>query len=37
MGFLIPLHSLTIIDIQKYYKIEPRFNGAFLKIIYLKK
>ena len=29
MGFLIPLHPLTNFEIQKYYKIEPRFNGVF--------
>ena len=29
MGFLIPPHPLTNFEIQKYYKIEPRFNGIF--------
>ena len=29
MGFLIPSHPLTNFEIQKYYKIEPRFNGIF--------
>ena len=29
MGFLIPPHPLTNFEIQKYYKNEPRFNGAF--------
>ena len=29
MGFLMPLHPLTNFEIQKYYKNEPRFNGAF--------
>ena len=29
MGFLIPCHPLTNFEIQKYYKIEPRFNGLF--------
>ena len=29
MGFLIPPHPLTNFEIQKYYKIEPRFNGVF--------
>ena len=29
MGFLIPPHSLTNFEIQKYYKNEPRFNGVF--------
>ena len=26
---LIPLHSLTNFEIQKYYQNEPRFNGVF--------
>ena len=26
---LIPLHSLTNFEIQKYYQNEPRFNGGF--------
>ena len=29
MGFLIPSHPLNNFEIQKYYKNEPRFNGAF--------
>ena len=29
MEFLIPSHPLTNFEIQKYYKNEPRFNGAF--------
>ena len=29
MGFLIPSHSLTSFEMQKYYKNEPRFNGVF--------
>ena len=29
MGFLMPPHSLTNFEIQKYYKNEPRFNGVF--------
>ena len=29
MGFLMPPHPLTNFEIQKYYKNEPRFNGAF--------
>ena len=29
MGFLIPPHSLTNFEIQKYYKNKPRFNGVF--------
>ena len=30
-------HPLTNFEIQKYYKNEPRFNGVFQGIIYLKK
>ena len=37
MGFLIPPHPLTNFEIQKYYQNVPRFNGAFSRIIYLKK
>ena len=37
MGFLMLPHPLTNFEIQKYYKNEPRFNGVFLEIIYLKK
>ena len=29
MGFLMPPHPLTNLEIQKYYKNEPRFNGVF--------
>ena len=29
MGFLMPPHSLTNFEIQKYYQNEPRFNGVF--------
>ena len=29
MGFLIPPQSLTNFEIQKYYKNEARFSGAF--------
>ena len=29
MGFLIPPHPLTNVEIQKYYQNEPRFNCAF--------
>ena len=28
-GFLIPPHPLTNFEIQKYYQIEPSFNGVF--------
>ena len=28
-GFLIPPHSLTNFEIQKYYQYEPRFNGVY--------
>ena len=31
MGFLIPPHPLKNFEIQKYYKIESRFNGVFFK------
>ena len=30
-GFLIPHHPLTSFEIQKYYQIEPRFNGVYSK------
>ena len=30
-GFLIPPHPLTSFEIQKYYQIEPRFNGVYSK------
>ena len=29
MGFLMPPHSLTTFEIQKYYQNEPRANGFF--------
>ena len=29
MEFLIPLHPLTNLEMQIYYKNEPRFNGVF--------
>ena len=29
MGFLIQPHPLTNLEIQKYYKNKPRFNGVF--------
>ena len=29
MGFLIQPHPLTNFEIQKFYKNDPRFNGAF--------
>ena len=29
MGFLMPPHSLTNFEIQKYYQNEPRFNCVF--------
>ena len=29
MGFLIPPHTLTNFESQKYYKNDPRFNGVF--------
>ena len=29
MRFLIPPHPLKNLEIQKYYQIEPRFNGVF--------
>ena len=28
MGFLIPPHPLTNLEIQKYYQDESRFNGV---------
>ena len=30
-------HPLKNLEIQKYYKNEPRFNGVFQEIICLKK
>ena len=33
----MPPHPLTNFEIQKYYKNEPRFNGVFQEISYLKK
>ena len=29
MGFLMPPHSLTNFEIQRYYRNEPRFNIAY--------
>ena len=29
MGFLMPPHSLTNFEIQKYYENEPRFNHVY--------
>ena len=29
MGFLMPPHSLTNFEIQKYYENEPRFNDVY--------
>ena len=29
MGFLMPTHSLTIFEMQKYYENESRFNGVY--------
>ena len=29
MGFLIPSHPLANLEIQKYYKNEPKFNSVF--------
>ena len=29
MGFLIPPHPLANLEIQKYFKNEPRSNGVF--------
>ena len=29
MGFLIPPYPLTNLEMKKYYKNEPRFNGVF--------
>ena len=37
MGFLMPSHSLTNFEIQKYYKNEPRFNGVFSRNNFFKK
>ena len=31
MGFLMLPHPLTNFEIQKLYKNEPRFNGAFAR------
>ena len=28
MGFLMPPHSLTNFEIQRYYQNKPRFNGV---------
>ena len=37
MGILMPPHHLTNFEIQKYYKAESRFNGAFSRKNLLKK
>ena len=29
IGFLIPPHPLTNVDIQKYYQNEPTFNAVY--------
>ena len=29
MGFLMPHHPLTNIEIQRYHQNEPKFNGVF--------
>ena len=29
MGFLMPSHSLTNFETQKYYHNEPKFNGVY--------
>ena len=29
MGFLMPLHPLISLEIQKYYQNEQRFNGVY--------
>ena len=34
---LIPAHSLTNIEIQKYYQNEPRFNGVYSRDNFSKK
>ena len=31
MGFLIPPHSLTNFEMHKYYQIEPKFNGPYVR------
>ena len=31
MGFLLPPHSLTNFEIQKYDQNEPRFNGVYYR------
>ena len=37
MGFLMLHYHLKNFEIQRYYKNEPKFNGVFQEIIYLKK
>ena len=32
----MPLHPLTNFEIHKYYESEPKFNGVYSKMIYLK-
>ena len=29
MGFSMPPHPLTNLELQRYYQNEPRFNGVF--------
>ena len=36
-GLLMPPHALTNFEIQKYYQIEPRFNGVYSRNNLLKK
>ena len=37
MGFLMPPHPLTNFELEKYYEIEPRFNGVLSRNILPKK
>ena len=32
----MPSHPLTNFEIQKYYQNEPKFNGIYSEVIYLK-
>ena len=32
----MPPHPLTNYEIQKYYQNEPKFNGIYSEVIYLK-
>ena len=36
-GLLMPPHALTNFEIQKYYQLEPRFNGVYSRNNLLKK